>query len=227
MEKYFIPDVYFVTVLVLGGIHVMASISTLVMLYNTKDQWYKAIINKIFINKRFTWILFLTSDFIIAIFAKMLKCSDSFGLQLKWSSNETVPRPGMCGRTSTTGYFPDGLWAFFGILFMLCCLINVTVFLGFSSNVRLLHLKKGRKTSRRDLVPEITRIWMFWLYYLLSDIKSGSFLLLLIPLAGHLSMIYSTLFTGSFVSGIHRNIQLTVYLTGLWFLLGKYSDYII
>jgi hypothetical protein len=226
MEKYVQSKIYFILVLIFGVIHVSASISICAILFSKKEKWYKAILNKLFFNKQFSWWIFLTSDFIIVLFVKTLKCSSDFGLQIVWES-ESKSTYSLCSTSTGSDYMPGGVWALLGIVFQLCLLVNVTIYLGFSSNLRLIHPKKGMNTVRRNVVPEITRIWMFWVYYLLSDIKNGSFLMLLIPVVCHLSMIYSTLYSGSFVSIAHRYIQLTVYLTSLWFILGKYSDYVI
>lgn len=68
---------------------------------------------------------------------------------------------------------------------------------------------------------------MYFVFYLLNDIRPNSLIQLLIPTVGILAMMYVSIYKGSFVSQYQKYLHLTAYLTGLWFVLCRYANYIL
>lgn len=68
---------------------------------------------------------------------------------------------------------------------------------------------------------------MFFVFFLLNDLKPNSLIQLLIPVVGLGAMIYFSIYKGSFVSIYQKYFHLTAYLTGIWFVLCRYANYIL
>jgi hypothetical protein len=195
-DKFLDSNIQFVIMLVLGTIQSLGLISLGIIIFSTKDLWYKTILKKTFFNKYFSWFIFISCEMQLTIFNQAMKCSSSTGFVVKWNPVEEIVKPIMCGDGSIQ-LLSDRLWFTLGSLFSVATLANVTVFLGLSENIRLSSVKNS---MRRNLYPEICMAWTFFFYYLADDFKTNSFIQLIIPLLGYLSMIWTTLQTGSFTS---------------------------
>ena len=194
-EKFLTPNLQFVIMLILGIIQVLFLASLAIIVYTSKDLWYKTILKKIFFNKQYSWFIFLTAEMIIALNIKVLKCSSS-GFIVQWARNGSVIKPMIC-ETSSAGLMSNLLYLLMGGIFSLVTLFNATIILSCSQNLRL---DNTLKNMRRNLNPELCMVWMFYFYKFVEDVKPYSFVQLIVPSIGYLAIIYQTLFSGSFIS---------------------------
>ena len=68
---------------------------------------------------------------------------------------------------------------------------------------------------------------MFFIYYITSDIKSNSLLQISVLGIGFGALIYQTIHSGSFICPIQKKLFLSTYITALWFIIARYSNYIL
>lgn len=66
---------------------------------------------------------------------------------------------------------------------------------------------------------------MFFVYHITSDIKSNSFLQIIVLVLGLGAMIYQVIYSGSFISPQQKKIFFSAYITALWFIISYYANY--
>lgn len=208
--------------LILGILQVLPIVSLGLIVLFSKDYWFKTVLKKLFFNKYFSWFIYLLVEIHMQVFNDALKCSSSFGLVLKWADVQS-DRPSLCGTEIGIG-ISEVVWIILGIFFLACTLINIFIYIGLGENTRI---SFDYLTQRRNLLPELISANMYFVFYLLNDVRPNSLIQLFVPVAGLSAMIYATVYKGSFVSQYQKYLHLTAYLTGLWFVLCRYANYIL